>query len=226
VKCLALTQIFFFILSWVSVAQTLPIGLTADLQMQTDILECDGIYYSGPHAELLANKVSRLEKSSPAIETTLSCFRDFDTPVLIIRSLENVTDPSGQSADGINTAYFRYALKHDVTGRNITDTVNAELTTLLQVDIMINTSVVFNNRRLGGVLIHEIGHADDAVMNPGLVAQEGYNYTVLNQPYLPMAERPEEIRNIDYIDRVLDEIRRYDRNRHWRERLNPTRELP
>lgn len=225
-KCLALTLILFFVFSWVSVAQTLQIGLIADPQIQTDILEFDGVYYSGPHAELLANKVSRLEKSSPAIETTLSYFRGFDTPALIIRSLENVTDASGQSADGINTAYFRYALKHDETGQSITDTINADLTTLLQVDIVINTSVIFNNRRLAGVLIHEIGHADDAVINSGLVAQEGYNYAVLGQPYLPMAERPEEIRNIEYIDHVLAEIHDDDRRRPWRDRLNPTRELP
>ena len=75
-------------------------------------------------------------------------------------------------------------------------------------------------------MIHEIGHAEDAVSNGGTVAQEAYDYTVLKKPYETHNKRPEEIRNIPYIKKVLQEVKLYDKRQKRKNRISPTKELP
>lgn len=85
---------------------------------------------------------------------------------------------------------------------------------------------IATENKVAGVIIHEIGHSDDVINNFNLVAQEGYDYNILKKRYLSHADRPEEKRNISYIQRVLQEIKVFNKEHKPKNKLKPTEELP
>jgi hypothetical protein len=82
-------------------------------------------------------------------------------------------------------------------------------------------------KKLEGVLIHEIGHADDALFNFAFFIQEAYDIDrgAIELDPDPL-KRPNEIRNQPYMKRVLAEIKKRNKNIAKDQRLHPTLEIP
>ncbi len=184
------------------------------------------IFFRGPHSKALEGMVLSLENASPTVKSTLAKYRGTQNPDLTITSGQNLVDPTGIPAEGTHKARISPAMKLDSTGTKVTDTINPDLTVLYGVTITVEDVLVTRNKKLAGVLIHEIGHAEDAISNLGTAAQEAYDYTVLKKQYEPHNKRPEEIRNIPYIKKVLQEVKLYDKRQRRTNRLSPTKELP